>query len=225
MSTSIHEGPIAIKDGIHGDDDDPVSALWARDVVHNNLHHAADMAAQVRVNAVAPQSFELAASEDGYSGKWIQMRGSPFGLWYASLRKEAYRFRVRIAFGGSPDGVFIRLVIAPPNAGRIYVPGSSSLGVGELFCTVDNDGNGSSVGWHGGSQNSSTITIPRNYIITWLRSQNFADGYSGADLASKNVVPLSAHVFLKHFNDQLEAPDSEYGFGVTAVYVAEYVGP
>lgn len=111
MSTSIHRGmtdPYAL---LYGVDSSPVETALMRDGVANNLLHAADSFAQVRVNYAA-----IAASLAGgvrrgaetidsapTAGEWYELGGQPFDSWPLTMHADGRPYLLRIRLGAAAN--------------------------------------------------------------------------------------------------------------------------
>lgn len=108
MSTSIHRGMTDPYELLYGVDSSPVETALMRDGVANNLLHAADSFAQVRVNlagiAVGLTGSGRLGSEtiDGaVAGEWYPLGGQPMDSWPLTMHADGRPYLLRIRLGAA----------------------------------------------------------------------------------------------------------------------------
>ena len=122
-ASSIHEGIVLFRSDVYGAADDPMDTVLMRDGVANGLLHAMDSMAQCRVNWVGYQpggsrfdySIPIRRQTSLLDGTWVNLRGSPFGVWPITLKSDGspYKLRIRAAVSSAKDVDPFAITVAP----------------------------------------------------------------------------------------------------------------
>lgn len=225
MATSPHKG--YLRTGRLWTGNTPVDASFARDVVLNNLCHAADEFAQVRVN-FARTNFNLAddailryGADNTIDEQWRYV-GS-LGRWPVPLRADgrSYRYRIRIA-GASMDGSSTnqyRVILAPPDLAARY------LNATEDFVFHAEAVSNSSAHWLTGTSMGPNVwadmmEIPAREAAIWTRVSRTLTTISGEDTGAVHPI-VSANIYGRTLYDD---PDPDWFVSVEALHITEWIG-
>lgn len=225
MPTSPLKG--LLRTGRSWDENAAIDACFARDHVLNNLAHAADEFAQVRVNftrtteSLATDPWRAFGAGGFLTDRW-QVLGSigPFPVPLRA-RGESYRYRVRIAgssFGDSTTNVY-RIVLAPPELAAEYLDAEEDF-------VFEATASSMTPAWLTGTSKGplaspTQMSIPARYTSAWMRVTNTRTTVGG-DPCSVAHPLVSATVFGKTTYDD---PDGDWVLAVEGLYIAEWIGP
>lgn len=226
MSTSVSTSILQISAGLYGTGDDPVDSLLMRRGVANNLMHACDSMAQVRVNAWPTKVFggnlDAYWTIDGpdFTAQWYPLGGMPFGPWPLTLRADGtpYRLIVQLAGATAAAGtVTFRVVIAPDYVSAVegLTEDTDRVWEGSTTSTSAADVSGVSQGANSGLD---YLDVSRTLAASWIRSHIAYDAVGGSSPVNVQQCLVSAWVFAK--TTHTSAVPRLYG-----LRVAEYLAP
>lgn len=225
MATSTWLGTVAAPATVYGLGDDPVGTVIERDTLHNNLSHACDSMAQVRVNFFHPNGLtgghDLSSTQDGpgefpYSGRVI----GTFGDWPITVGENSQPYSLRVeAYGDSASAAgvaFLWVVIAPSRsaAGERWQP-ADHIWRSDALTTTAAKLTGSTMG---SGAYSDRIVLSPDLVRTWAVDTPVFDDYSSGSPRSVQQVMVSATVF----GSQSNAASLVRLYGL---HISEFIAP
>lgn len=222
MSTSVFKYPVTFEAAEMATVKKPLDAFTVRNVIHNNLCHYADEAAQVRVNWCLPRS--VVSGGQGYintgsvsviAGFLYSFRSWTFPICLRASGRS-YRLRIRVAgsTGGSGNATFYATL----------TPSEIPLGLAGTWLTDDSTWSASTAGtgaaWLSGASLGGTfgnmIELRPDQTVATYRNTPTVDVLAGERWAV--AVPTATLTIYAVTDTNAVSPK------LYAVYAAEYIG-